>query len=172
MSQRNKNILLVVGFLLLILIAYNFAFSKTIALKKQVDTLEQKTKSLSNYALLAANLEKREKFADSILNKNNINSSSIQNNLLEFLNILSSDGNFTISDFNEPHTFSENGATITSYQFTLKGNYNEVLQVIYSLEQKYNFGRVVNVHFEKKRDYRKERDYLECSVIVESLFSE
>jgi hypothetical protein len=172
MTQRNKNILLVIGFLLLVVVAYNFAFSKTIDLKKRINTLEQKTESIESFALAAATLEKREKFADSVLNKNNIKNSSIQNNLLEFLNILSSDGNFTISDFNEPHTFSENGATITSYQFTLKGNYNEVLQVIYSLEQKYNFGRVVNVHFEKKRDYRKERDYLECSVIVESLFSE
>ena len=152
-------------------IAYNLAFSKTISLKDRINLMEEKTISLESSVLIAVNLEQRERFVDSILSLNNMKGNSVQNNLLEFLNIKSGSGNFTISDFNEPHTFSENGATTTSYQFTLEGNYNGIEQVLYSLEQEYNFGRIAHVHFEKKKDYRKGKDYLECFVIVESFLS-
>lgn len=171
MTPRTKNILLIIGFCLTMVIAYNLAFSKTAALKHRINILETRTNSLESSTLMAVNLEQRERFVDSILSLNNMKGNSVQNNLLEFLNTKSGSGNFTISDFNEPHTFSENGATTTSYQFTLVGNYNGIEQVLYSLEQEYNFGRIAHVHFEKKRDYRKSKDYLECFVIVESFLS-
>lgn len=172
MTPRTKNILLIVGFFLTMVIAYNLAFSKTFALKSTINRREAKTETLDGSALVAVNLEQRERFVDSILSLNNMKGDSVQNNLLEFLNIKSESGDFIISDFNEPHTFSENGATTTSYRFTLEGSYNEIEQVLYSLEQEYNFGRIAHVHFERKKDYRKGKDYLECFVIVESLVSE
>lgn len=98
--------------------------------------------------------------------------SSVQNYLLEFLNTKSESVDFTILEFKEPHVFSQNGATTTSYRFTLEGSYEEIEQVLYSLEQEYNFGRIAHVHFEKKKDYRKGKNYLECFVIIESFLSE
>ena len=172
MTPRTKNIILIIGFCLSMAIAYNLAFSKTIALNKRVNVLESKTESLEGSALVAVNLEQRELFVDSILSLKNMKGNSVQNNLLEFLNTKSETEGFTISDFNEPHTFSENGATTTSYQFSLEGSYDAIEQVLYNLEQEYNFGRIAHIHFEKKRDYRKGKDYLECFVIVESLVSE
>lgn len=172
MNPRTKNIILVIGFILSAAIAYNLAFSKTFALRDRINELEMKTKSLGNTAIVAANLEQRERFVDSVLSLNNMKGNSVQNNLLEFLNSKSESGGFTISDFSEPHTFSQDGATITSYRFTLVGSYDEIEQVLYSLEQEYNFGQITHVHFEKKKDYRKGKDYLECFVIVESLVSE
>lgn len=172
MNPRTKNIILVIGFILSAAIAYNLAFSKTFALKERINKLEMKTKSLGNTAIIAANLEQREQFMDSILSLNNMKGNSVQNNLLEFLNSKSESGDFTISDFNEPHTFSQDGATITSYRFTLEGSYDGIEQVLYSLEQEYNFGQIAHVHFEKKKDYRRGRDYLECFVIMESLVSQ
>lgn len=171
MSQRTKNILLIIGFCLSLAIAYNLAFSKTIALRNSINTLEIKTESLENTTNIAINLEQREQFVDSILSLNNMKGNSVQNNLLEFLNSRSETGNFIISDFNEPHTSTENGATTTSYRFTLEGSYDAIEQVLYSLEQEYNFGRIAHVHFQKKKDYRKNKNYLECFVIVESLVS-
>ncbi len=172
MNPRTKNILLVIWFFLSMAIAYNLAFSKTFILKERINKMNIKTKSLENTVVIASNLEQREQFVDSILNLNNMKGNSVQNNLLEFLNTKSESEGFTISDFNEPHTFSQDGATTTSYRFTLEGSYEEIEQVLYSLEQEYNFGQIAHVHFEKKKDYRKGKDYLECFVIVESLVSE
>lgn len=172
MNPRTKNIILVIGFILSVVIAYNLAFSKTFALRERINKLEMKTKSLGNTAIIAANLEQREQFVDSILSLNNMKGNSVQNNLLDFLNSKSESGDFTISDFTEPHTFSLDGATTTSYQFKLEGTYDGIENMLYSLEQEYNFGKISHVHFEKKKDYRRGKDYLKCFVIVESLVSQ
>lgn len=172
MTQRTKNIILVIGVFLALTIAYKLAFSETIILKKRINVLEVKTKSLESNATIAITLEKREQFVDSILRLNNMKGNSVQNNLLEFLNSKSISEGFIISDFQKPHTFSEKGATTTSYRFKLEGSYSEIEQVLYSLEQDYNFGQVAHIHFEKKRDYRKGKSFLECFVIIESLVSQ
>ncbi len=172
MTQRNKNILLCVGFLLVMIIAYQFSFSKTFDLKSEITKLKEANIDSENLAQLSANLAQREHFADSLLKKNNIKNISIQNNILEFLNRESEARNVSITQFLEPHVFIQNDVKVTSYRFTLKGSFKEIEAMLYQLEQDYNFGKISQVHFEKKRDYRRGRDYLECFVMIESLLSE
>ncbi len=171
MTQRNKNILLILGFALLLILSYRMAFSKTLASRNQVRALEEETTTFGNLSGLSATLNAREHFADSILQKNNIKSNSIQNNLLDVLNASAEERNFVISEFNEPHIYTENGVSVTSYRFTLKGAFNDMQQVLFDLEQRYNYGKVVHVNFNRKRDYRKRKDYLLCTVILESIMS-
>jgi len=171
MKQSNKNKLLILGFFLAILIAYQLAFSKTFEIKSELATLEKQSISFENMARLSATINEREKFVDSILKKNNIKNTSIQNNLLELLNKQSLEKGFTISKFVEPHIVSKENITTTSFQFTLKGNFKNLLEVIYQLEQNYNYGKIVHINFEKKRDYRKRKDELFCFVLLESLIS-
>ena len=171
MTQKNKNIILIAGFLLVLVLSYRMAFTKTISVHREVKSLKEETVTFESLAGMSATLSAREKFADSVLRKNNIRNSSIQNNLLELLNRESGEKHFIITEFNEPHTFTENGATITSYRFTLRGEFNAMQDVLYMLEQKYNFGKVSHVHFYKKKDYRKRKDYLLCTIIMESILS-
>jgi hypothetical protein len=172
MTQRNKNILLILGFVAALLIAYQVAFSKTIAVKNEVKSLKEQSISFQDLANLSATLDQREKFADSVLKKNNIKNISIQNNLLEFLNQESTDNDFIISNFSEPHQIVADDTSIISYQFVLEGNFDDLLNVVYKLEQDYNFGKISHLNFKKKRDFRKRKDYLECFVIVEGLVSD
>lgn len=171
MIQKNKNRLLIAGFIFALFACYHLAFSKTIGLKQELSLLKKESISYKNSSSLSANLYQREKYVDSVLKKNNFKSVSIQNNLLEFLNQQSLKNTFLITNFIQPHNFTQNNVTITSYQFTLKGDFKSLLGVIHSLEQDYNFGKIVHINFEKKRDYRKRKDELECFVVIENLFS-
>ncbi|GAB5400873.1 MAG: hypothetical protein Aureis2KO_24580 [Aureisphaera sp.] len=172
MTQRNKNILLCVGFVAVMLIAYQFSFSETFHLKREISKLNEENINSENLAQLSANLGQRERFADSLLKKNNIKNISIQNNILEFLNSKSEEKGIAITQFLEPHVFMQEDVKITSYQFTLRGQFKDLQEVVYKLEQDYNFGKISHVHFEKKRDYRRGRDYLECLVLIESFLSQ
>ncbi|MDC8005229.1 hypothetical protein POV27_14300 [Aureisphaera galaxeae] len=172
MTQRNKNILLCLGFVAVMIIAYQFSFSETLHLKSEISRLEEENIDSGNLARLSANLIQREQFADSLLKKNNIKNISIQNNILEFLNRESEEKGIAITQFLEPHIFVQDEVKITSYQFTLRGQFKDMQDIVYQLEQNYNFGKISHVHFEKKRDYRRGRDYLECFVMIESFLSE
>jgi hypothetical protein len=168
MKQKNKNIFLLSGFVMAFVIAYQLAFLPTITSKKDLEILYQKSKEFENFETDSSTLNQREKFVDSVLKKHEFKNISIQNSLLEFLNTESKNNSFSIVNFNEPHTVNEDNIIITSFQFSLMGCFEELQQIIYKIEQNYNFGQISHVNFEKKRDYRKNRDYLECFVIIEA----
>ncbi|KAA3615875.1 MAG: hypothetical protein DWP94_15210 [Flavobacterium sp.] len=172
MQQRNKNIILVLGFAVVLFMAYKLSISKTIELKQEIAMLKSEVDRSEELPVLLANLSSREKYADSILNVNNIENVSIQNNLLELLNRQSLDTGVRIVEFSQPHKFVGESVNKTSFQFKLEGEYNQIERIIHLLEQEYNLGEVINLHFEKKRDYRRGMDYLECQVILESFDSE
>lgn len=171
MTQKTKNILLVLTFIIGFIIAYHVAFSKTIAIKSELTALKKESIGFEGFTNLSNTLNQRQKFVDSVLKTHNFKNISIQNNLLEFLNQEATDKQFSITDFRKPHIATENNVTLTSYQFTLNGSFNVLIETIYKLEQDYSFGRVSHINFEKKRDYRKGKNYLKCFVIVESLVS-
>jgi len=154
------------------LVAYRLAFSETITVRSEVQALRDQSISFENLASLSTTLNQREKFAYSVLKNNNVKNLSIQNNLLQFLNKESTNKGFNIKGFQEPHRVIENEVNTTSYQFTIQGGFNDLIAVVYELEQNFNYGKIAHLNFEKKRDYRKRKDYLECFVIVESLVSQ
>lgn len=171
MSQKNKNILLILGFVVMLIIAYQMAFSRTFAVKNEVKAMESQLTNSNNLMAQISNLNHREKFVDSVLQNNNIKNLSTQNNLLSFLNQTAQKDAFIITSFNEPHLYLEDNIQKSSFQFTLQGNFNEIEKVIYKLEQEHNFGKIVHLKYEKKRDYRKAKDFLQCFIVLESVNS-
>jgi hypothetical protein len=172
MTQRNKNILLILGFIAVLFLCYQVSIKKTFALKTEITKLND---SISRYEYLSKesqNLKAKESYFDSILSTNNLKNISIQNNILEDLNTLSEKKGFSIIGFNEPHSISENGINISSYAFTVQGDFNDILELIYHFEQETNLGKISHVNFEKKKNYRRNSNYLECFIVIESLISE
>lgn len=172
MTQRNKNILLILGFIAVLFFCYQVSIKKTFTLKNEITNLNDSIYRYESLSKKAQNLKAKESYFDSILSTNNLKNVSIQNNILEDLNTLSEQKGFSIIGFNEPHSISENNININSYPFTVQGDFNDILELIYHFEQETNLGKIVHVNFEKKRNYRRRSDYLECFVVIESLISE
>lgn len=172
MKQRNKNILLILGFIVILIFCYQVSIKKTFGLKHEISSLND---SISRYEYLSKqsqNLKAKEIYLDSILSTNNLKNISVQNNILDDLNTLSEEKGFSIVAFNEPHSISESNITVNSYAFRLQGDFNDMLELVYHFEQETNLGKISHVNFEKKKDYRKNKDYLECFVVMQSLISD
>ena len=171
MKQRTKNILLTASFLLLLLLVWKLVIARTFDLKNEIDELKAEGIDGNSLAQVLANLNAREQNADRLLEEYEIKNISAQNNLLEFLNQQAAAHNFEILEFLEPHIIREAQMTTTSYRFTLKGDYIVLEHILYQLEQKNRFGSISHVHFEKKKNYRTQQNYLLCSFIIERLGS-
>ncbi len=171
MTQRNKNILLVTGLLLVLFFAYRYGYSKTFAISKEVTKLEHQKHAYQTAPAQLAALADKEKQLDEILQKNNVEGSSLQNNILKTLHTLSSEYGFVIVAFEKPHVFTQESSqkTTTTYNFTMQGDYKSLINVVYALEQKYSFGNVIMVDFEKKKNFRTRKNYLECNVLLQRL---
>lgn len=168
MTARNKNIILVIGFFITLFVCYQLAISKTVDLIDETNSLEIENMMFKNTPKELSILKQKQKYYDSIFNKYQLNGSSIQNNLLKTINTIAEQRNIKVISFLEPHIELKNDLTIKTYQFTLEGDYNNIIQLIYQLEQKSKFGEIINLHFEKKKNYRTGKSFLEASILLKS----
>lgn len=166
MRSNRKIGLLIGGFIIVFVICYQLAFSKTHLLNKEVGQLEENQIGVSELGVLNHQLSLKERMVDSVLDRHNLKRTSIQNGLLSYLNARKENSSIQIISFDEPHRFQQQNGVTVSYSFQLTGDYNDLLELVYGLEQDYSFGEVKHVSFEKKRDYRARRDYLEGKIII------
>ena len=172
MNPKQKNIALVIGFILLLWIAHRLSFSNTLNLKKQYTVLREEALLFENSSQKLLQLQKENQYYDSILKSKRISTNkSFQNNLLSTINASADSTNVKVVSFQNPHVFEQEGAEILTYSFTLRGNFNEITQLIYQLEQQFKLGKIISVNYLKKRDYRRRSDYLECNILLQRIAS-
>lgn len=168
MTQKNKNIILILSVLLACFVCYKFAISKTIEQKEKYLVLKQQDEFYKNYPKQLSILRQKETYYDSILNKLQINNLSIQSNLLQKITQFSDENNLKVTDFKEPHKTTNNNLTINTYDFSVKGDFNSINELIYQLEQQTKFGELTHVQFLKKKNYKTNRYFLEARVLLKS----
>ncbi|MEO1030026.1 MAG: type 4a pilus biogenesis protein PilO [Bacteroidota bacterium] len=168
MTQKTKNILLVAGFITVVIIAYNYAIANTFELKREFKTLQREALVFDNLPLQLSSLKQREHYYDSLLTTYQLGQGSMQNSMLSAINTFADTHQLKIVDFREPHNIEQNDLKINTYQFTLEGNYNAIIALIYQLEQHTKFGEIINLHFEKKKNYKSGKYYLQAKVLLKS----
>lgn len=160
--------MLIIGFILSLLICYKLAIYKTVIQSQQYDRLKEQQILFKNAPQKLSLLKKKEVYYDSILNQYELNGSSIQNNLLKTINAFALSNNLKVVSFLEPHILIIDDLTIKTYEFVIEGGFNDINDLIYQLEQKTKFGEVINLHFEKKKNYRTGKSYLEAKILLKS----
>lgn len=170
MSLKQKNIALLIGIILLLWISYQFSFSKTLELKSQYNTLKYEQELLSNVSQKLMSLNQQNVYYDSILKSKKISTErSFQNNLLQVITSFADTTNIKVVTFNNPHIYKADNAKILTHSFTLQGNFNQITQLIYLLEQELKLGKIISVDFQKKQDYKRRSEYLECTVLLQQI---
>ena len=174
MNLKQKNSVLLLGFLLLVWIAYLFSFSKTIDVNKRHTVLKQQDDLFVSASQNLNNLKQQDIYYNSLLKKYQISTESLfQNSLLNTLNLYSSKNKLKIIEFKDPHRFKlSNNAIQETYTFTVESDFNSIVKLIYSLEQHYKFGKIITVNFEKKKNYKTLRNYLHCTIFLQKISQE
>ncbi|MCB4797212.1 hypothetical protein [Neotamlana laminarinivorans] len=168
MTNRNRIILAVSGFIITLFLCYKFAFSKTINLVYTHEKLVQSETLFENTPHQIFLLKQKQKYYDSLLTKYQLNEHSIQHSLLNTINRYADSHEFSIVEFNEPHITRDNNLTVKVFKFTLNGNYNSIMTLIYNIEQHTKLGEVINIHFEVKKNFRTGQKYLLAHVLLKT----
>lgn len=168
MSNKTKNIFVIGGFVLALILCYQLAISKTVALRKEYRDLKQQEILFEGTPKQVSLLKQKEIYYDSLLSRYQLHGSSVQNNLLKTINTFADSTNLKVVSFLEPHIMHSNDLNISTYQFTLEGDFNAILKLIHQLEQGTKFGEIINLHFEKKTNFRTGTFYLKAHVLLKS----
>lgn len=169
MKINGKNKLLGTGILTLLVLSYMLAIKNTISLKTESKQLEEQVARFTDIPNRLTVLNQKNEYYDSVLGSMDFNDTSLQNNLIRIITMEAENNRVKVIDFNEPHTFPIEESVQYTYNFVLEGNYVDILKVVHVLEKKGNFGEVVHLDFEKKKDYRTNREYLSAKVMVQQL---
>jgi hypothetical protein len=167
MNIRRKNITLILGFLGILLIGYVVSISETITLKKHYKTLKHQEELYANIPQRLFALEQKEKHYDSLMDHYQITETSLQNNLLKTIERYAMTQSLRATSFDEPHSVHLDGRQLSSYAFTVTGDFQSILGLAYHLEQKSKFGMIANVHFEKQKSYRTGKESLQGHFVLQ-----
>jgi hypothetical protein len=169
MKQQTKNRILLAAVVITLLVSYRFAIRNTFELREQYHQLSSQAVSVKDMPSRLALLKQKERYYDSVLTQMDLGDTSLQNNLLRVLNRESSKNDLKIIDFNQPHIYKTETNSLYTYSFGLNGGYPNILKTIHTLEQNGKFGEVVHIDFEKKKNYRSNKNYLEAKVLLQQV---
>lgn len=169
MKSETKNILLIVTLVLGLILSYNYAISPTLKLQAEYSDLKQEDQLYKNSPKQISVLLSRQKEFDSVLRNKNLGSNSMENNLLRILNIQAESKTIKVLDFNDPQVFENNGSVINTFDFTLEGDFTQMLKTIYVVEQKNSLGEIAHLHFKKQKNYRTRKDFLTARVLIQQI---
>lgn len=169
MKLSNKNKLLIFTSILFVIIAYKTTISKTFyyytSFKNTNEQLQNSEKEKKTLGFLYA----KNKKLDLILKNNNLPQNSInhQNYLLKTISNLCDNHKVKIINFEEPEALVTEKAKISHYQFSVEGNFNDVLYFLNQLENEPFIGKVLHFSTEKKMDYKESRLRIISTIVIE-----
>lgn len=170
MKNKTKNIVLVISTLLALVLCYKLAIVETLEVKNRFDTLKKESVLFKNIPKQLSILKQKETYYNDLLIKYQLNGNSIQNNLLKVINTFSKKNNVQLISFLEPHTYHQNELVVKTYEFTIQGNYDKLIELIYKLEQETKFGEIQNLQFKKQKNLKTGKTYLQTHVLLKSFY--
>ncbi|WP_143070739.1 hypothetical protein [Flagellimonas taeanensis] len=166
---KNKVFALLVGFVLVLMLSYALAISKTMHMRKEFHALEREQQQYNNLSQQLLLLHKKEVYLDSTLQSLNLDNTSIENNLLRVVNQEAERNHLKVINFDPPHVHEMAGTQSKTFNFVLRGTFIDILKAVHSIEMQSSFGEVVHLNLVKQKNYRTGQDFLEATVFVQKL---
>jgi Tfp pilus assembly protein PilO len=168
MRIDKKNMILLAGFFLTLILGYHLSISKTFDAREKFLELQGQVSMQSRITSEMAYLKQQNEYYEKELEKNQISiGSSFQSNLLKIINSFASTNSLQITGFHEPHVFIQQESITKTYRFSVKGDFSTILRLVHSIEQFGNYGNIVSMDFKKKKNYKSNKEYLECGLLLQ-----
>ena len=169
MKLENKNKLLLLGVGLTLFLSYHLAIRNTISVLEEFKINQSRRENMASFPHALAATRDKEKALQDQLAQMDLASTSFQTDLLRVLNKASANNNVQIVNLRSPHKIIYQRDTIATYIFDLEGNYSDILKTLSILEKKKSYGIINHLAFEKKKDYRSRRTFLQARVFLKQL---
>lgn len=150
-SFKQKNRALLVIFILLALASYKRSFVLTIIAKDEIEQQELNLSKIKNSETSLQQLMYSISVLDRTIGKSNLQPDKIQQELLNALAIHSKKHDVSLESIEETHTYRNVDFSVLSNEVILEGRFNNLTKLIYDLELNFEYARLINVEFYKKK---------------------
>lgn len=164
MTNKKKNLYLLVGTVLILLVAYQFSIKKTL-------NLRQANQQHQQAIVRAMNIDTDiEKYQAQLANFNtNAVTSYSQENLLELLSTFCLEHDLLIKDFPEPNQYEESTYDIIANQIEVEGRFTDIVELIYDLEYIHKIGSIVSLKYQSAYNRQEKKQYLTAKITLNTI---
>lgn len=155
------------GFVLFMVLAYRFSFSKTIRLYKETKEKQEKLVWLKEKEKEIPLLQSQMALLDKAYNASD--SSSIRDQLTAFISDYAEQNSCVVTEIPEKSFYSSSQLNIQTNKFVVKGNFKSLLQLMLNVETHYNYtAKVVSAKFHSIKDLQTKQTNLYLTLITQS----
>lgn len=165
-SYKKKFYAVIVLFIVLSIAAYKRSFKG--AIEAVTFYIESKNNIDENINIDSkiVKLNIKNQSLDNIIGKKIRNPEAVQNEVLNFLSQKEED--FLLSKIENIHISSDNYFTIYSNIVTIEGSFNDLLKVIYSFEEGFEFARIASLKIYVLKNRRNSKNKLYTTIIFQN----
>jgi len=167
-TYRQKNIALLIGFVLSIIAIYPITISNTVKLGKNIHQLELQEQQAVHAPLAIANYNQNIKQLDEQISSYVSDTLEGEQYLLELVSNFSQQNNLTLTAFHQPTATQKEKITIYTREVALEGEYIPLLRLLHYLEYTKKIGRMASVEFETYIQKRSRRKKLQMSLFIQN----
>lgn len=167
LTYSKKVYAIIGGFFLFMLLAYVIVFSKTLTLFKETKIKQEKLTWLKEKEKEIPALQSQMTLLDKAYNSSD--SSSIRDQLTAFISDFAEQNNCIVTAIPEKSFYSSSQLNVQTNQFTIKGSFNHLLQLLNALEKEFNYtAKVVSAKFYSVKDLQTKQTNLFLALTTQS----
>lgn len=167
LTYAKKCYLLFAGFVIFLLVGYKLSFSETISLSADIKEKEQKLSWLKEKEKELPALKARMAEFEKAYSKND--SSSVRDKLTAFISDFADKNNCLVTEIPLNSSFKNNNLKVQTNTFTIRGNYNHLVTLLFQLEKEYKYlTKIMSTRFYTIRDIQAKEKKLYMTLITQS----
>lgn len=144
-SYKQKFYALIILFFMLSITAYKRSFHTLFEVISEYKMLSKKADDINKKSKNTGTLTNDIAYLDKIIGKEGVTKEMVQQGIVSFASTNSN--NISISDLKPIHDFPEDDYHIITNQLDVTGNANQLLELAYNFEKKFDFSRMVSQNF-------------------------
>ncbi len=169
LTYRKKNLMLLVGTFFLLVLGYIFSFGKTIEVWQSNEKLEEDAAVIQNAPTEIQNLKANISYLDRSLRSYVRDTISGEEYLLEKISESCRKYGVILVELLPPQLLEENEYSIETRFVKARGGFNNLLRLVYDLENKYQVGRVSSVKYVVEEDRKSNTKHLYARIYIQNL---
>jgi hypothetical protein len=169
LTYEKKNLLLLGGSVLLAFLIYSFAIKKTWLVYKNYSEAKSKIEFASNAPIMADQLAKELTAMDLKIGNQNKNGTNTEGAILETLTNYCQENKTVLREFPETSRAEQGNLIIETNKFVIEGNFSQLLNLVYLLEQTAKLGKVTSAHYQLKKDLKSKEMVLTVTIYIQNI---
>lgn len=165
---QKKFLILLGGFLLLIILSYQFSIKRTFAEKTVYKKLKSKTEKIANLDYDLRNLSNLNTALDNKLGGEST-FKGFQENLLHEVGQFCHNNKLIFSEFSEPFKGIDGGYWVETIILKVQGKYKPLLKLVHHLENSFGGGKLASTQFIKEKNFKTNKEELFLKLYVQKI---